>query len=131
MMVMHVDKLDEFKEFAKTKPFLKERVKKKETTWQELYEHYDLFGENDELFQEKEEKVETPTSEESEKEEKKEDASLGGILDALNGFNPEKISEGLSGMKKILNILGEVTKPEEGSFFSKRKANRPYQRNDD
>ena len=35
--------INEFKEFVKTKPFLLEKVRKGDTTWQKLYESYDLY----------------------------------------------------------------------------------------
>ena len=47
-----MDKLEEFKEFIKDKPFLREKVDRKETTWQSLYETYDLFGKNADIFKE-------------------------------------------------------------------------------
>jgi len=47
-----MDKLDEFKEFIKDKPFLREKVNNKETTWQSLYETYDLFGKDADVFKE-------------------------------------------------------------------------------
>ena len=110
-MVMHMSKLDEFKAFAHERPFLREKVKQGEMTWQELYERYDIYGPDDEIFKEKE--------------------GLDSILDAISGFDVDKISDGLNGMKKILNVLSEVTRPEETPPLSRRKMSKPYQRNDD
>lgn len=130
IMVMHMSKLDEFKAFAHERPFLREKVKQGEITWQELYERYDIYGPDDEIFKEKEpkkeEKEESSTSETKEKKE-----GLDSILDAISGFDVDKISDGLNGMKKILNVLSEVTRPEETPPLSRRKMSKPYQRNDD
>lgn len=129
-MVMYMSKLDEFKAFAHERPFLREKVKQGEMTWQELYERYDIYGPDDEIFKEKEpkkeEKEESSTSETKEKKE-----GLDSILDAISGFDVDKISDGLNGMKKILNVLSEVTRPEETPPLSRRKMSKPYQRNDD
>lgn len=129
-MVMHMSKLDEFKAFAHERLFLREKVKQGEMTWQELYERYDIYGPDDEIFKEKEpkkeEKEESSTSETKEKKE-----GLDSILDAISGFDVDKISDGLNGMKKILNVLSEVTRPEETPPLSRRKMSKPYQRNDD
>lgn len=129
-MVMHMSKLDEFKAFAHERPFLREKVKQGEMTWQELYERYDIYGPDDEIFKEKEpkkeEKEESSTSETKEKKE-----GLDSILDAISGFDVDKIGDGLNGMKKILNVLSEVTRPEETPPLSRRKMSKPYQRNDD
>ncbi|MCH5172428.1 MAG: hypothetical protein J1F31_06350 [Erysipelotrichales bacterium] len=123
-----MNKLEEFREFAKTKPFLKTLVENGTYTWQDLFERYDIYGSEDEVFKEEKEE-EKEESEETTHEEKKE--GLGSILDAISGFDADKISDGLNGMKKILGILSEVTKPDEAPKVSKRKMSRPYQRNDD
>ncbi len=124
-----MNKLEEFKEFAKTKPFLKTYVEIGKYTWQDLFERYDIYGPDDDVFKEELEKEKTNGEEETKTSEKKE--GLGSILDAISGFDADKISEGLNGMKKILGILSEVTKPDELPKVSKRKMSRPYQRNDD
>lgn len=122
-----MNKLEEFKEFAKTKPFLRDYVENNKYTWQDLFERYDIYGPDDDVF--KEDTPEQEEATEEPQEEKKE--GLGSILDAISGFDADKLSEGLNGMKKILGILSEVTKPDELPKVSKRKMSRPYQRNDD
>lgn len=125
-----MDKLEEFRKFASQKPHLKDLVKEGKTSWQELFEHYDIYGEEDELFKEEEKKEYSSFSEKTTKEEPKKD-SLNSIFDTISGFDPDKLSDGLNGMKKILGILQEVTRPEEPINLSRRKMARPYQRNDD
>ena len=49
----------------------------------------------------------------------------------IAGIDVNKISDGLNGMKKILNILNEVTKPEEQPMVTRRKMSKPYKRSDD
>ena len=48
----------------------------------------------------------------------------------FEGIDTNKISEGLNGMKKILNILQEVTSTEEATSFT-RRSQKPYKRDDD
>ena len=62
---------------------------------------------------------------------KSKNEGLGGIFDLISGFDADKIQEGLNGMKKILAVLGELSKPEEQDVFDARSTKRPYQRNDD
>ena len=45
-----MDKKDEFKEFIKSKPELVDLVKNKKYTWQDFYEVYDLYGNNDDVW---------------------------------------------------------------------------------
>ena len=117
-----MDKLEEFKNFIKDKPFLREKVNNKETTWQSLYETYDLFGKEADVF----------------KEEKADDSSTrsngsngnNSLLKMLEGVNLDKISENLEGVKKILGVLGEFTKKEDPKV-GRRSVNRTLRRYDD
>ena len=119
---------ESFKEFVKEKPFLKEKVKNKETTWQELFERYDLYGEDDEIFKEKDEenKKENKEEENVEKEE-----GITSLLGLLSGLDMDKISESLNSMKKVLSILSEVTRKDDDSSFTSRKKTAPYVKEDD
>ena len=45
-----MDKKEEFKTFIKDKEFLIDKVNNGETTWQKLYEIYDLYGESAAIF---------------------------------------------------------------------------------
>ena len=119
---------DDFREFVKDKPFLKDLVKNKEYTWQELYERYDLYGPEDEVFLEKEEDEEQV---EEEKEESSDAEGFSSILGLLSGLDMDKISDSLSSMKKVLNILAEVTKKDDDIDLTKRKRTRPYMKEDD
>lgn len=116
-----MDKLNKFKEFVKDKPFLQERVDKKETTWQSLYETYDLFGEDADVFK---------NVNADNKEENKSRNSNNSILKMLEGVNLDKISENLEGMKKILGVLGEFSKKEDPKL-NRRTSNRGVRRYDD
>lgn len=117
-----MDKLDEFKEFIKDRPFLREKVNNNETTWQSLYETYDLFGKDADVF----------------KEDKMLDNNVrnnsnngnNSILKMLEGVNLDKISENLEGMKKILGVLGEFTRKED-SKVGRRNIDRTPRRYDD
>ena len=117
-----MDKLDEFKEFIKDKPFLKERVNKKEATWQSLYETYDLFGKDADVF--KDIKVEENNFRNNSNN------GNNSILKMLEWVNLDKISENLEGMKKILGVLGEFTKKEDPKV-SRRNTYRGPRRYDD
>ena len=113
-----MDKMEEFKKFASSKPFLKKKVENKETTWQELYERYDIYGENDDIFKE------------NEKESKRKNGdSFSAFMDMINNIDIDKITEGLNGMKKVLSILSEVTNKDENT--SRKKMNQPYERDID
>ncbi|MDD6302019.1 MAG: spore coat protein YlbD [Bacillales bacterium] len=113
-----MDKMEKFKKFVSSRPYLKDKVDAKKTSWQELFEHYDLYGEDDEIFIE-------------EKQERKQKSNFSNVLDMLSGIDIDKIADGLNGMKKVLNILSEVMVNDENPSYSKRKMNQPYSRDDD
>ena len=54
-------KLDEFKEFVKKHPLVKQKVLNGEKTWQQLYEDYVILGESS-FEDEKEKEVEKMTN---------------------------------------------------------------------
>lgn len=117
--------MDDFKKFVSQKPYLKDKINRKETTWQELYEHYDLYGEDDELFKDNEEKENMDDNDSSNQEK-----GLNGLFDMLSGIDIDKIADGLSGMRKVLGILSELTQNQDNvNDFSKRS--KPYSRDDD
>ena len=116
-----MNKLDEFKEFIKDKPFLRDKVNNKETTWQSLYETYDLFGKDADVFKDVKEENHVRNNPNN---------GNNSILKMLEGVNLDKISENLEGMKKILGVLGEFTRKEEPKT-SRRNINRTPRRYDD
>lgn len=135
-----MDKFEEFKNYCKDKEYLKDYVKEGKFTWQELYEIYDIYGPEADEFktpadesntEEESENSEAKTESAAKEENKTKKEGLGGIFDLISGFDADKIQEGLNGMKKILAVLGEISKPEESDFVSQRSMKRPYQRNDD
>ena len=119
-----MDKLDEFKEFIKDKPFLREKVNNKETTWQSLYETYDLFGKDADVFKEHKEEIKNENN-------VRNNGGPNSLLKMLEGVNLDKINENLEGMKKILGVLGEFTKKESPSVNNRRNSSRTTRRYDD
>ena len=102
-----------------------EKVKNKETSWQELFERFDLYGKDDEIFLDKQE-------EKTEEKKEEKDDSMSSFLNLISGIDVDKISDGLNGMKKILNILSEITTGDEKvNFTSSRRNQKPYKRDDD
>lgn len=94
-----MDKLDEFKQFVKDKPFLANKVKDGTFSWQTLYETYDMFGKDHEFF--KEESTNTTQTEEQSTD------SLGKLFKQLSKVDTKKISDGLENVKKIVGIIDE------------------------
>ena len=120
-----MSKMDDFKKFVSKKPYLKDKINKKETTWQELYEHYDLYGEDDEIFKDEENK-----EEESQGNQSSQENSINGLFDMLSGIDIDKIADGLNGMRKVLSILGELSSTKDDRNMKNPKP-KPFSRDDD
>lgn len=122
-----MDKLEKFKEFIKDKEFLIDKVNNKETTWQNLFEIYDLYGENASIFKP------TKETEQINNENRTTDANnesrVSSLLKAFEGVDVNKINENLEGVRKILAVLGEFTKKDD--VKPKRTYERPSNRYDD
>lgn len=104
-----MDKKEEFKTFIKDKEFLIDKVNNGETTWQKLYEVYDLYGESAAIF-----KMENKESRES---------KSNNLLKAFEDIDVNKINENLEGVRKILAVLGEFSKKDDTKV--KRSYNKP------
>ena len=99
----YMDKLDEFKQFVKDKPFLANKVKDGTFSWQTLYETYDMFGKEHEFF--KDDTINETTSDN--KEDDKNNDSLGKLFKQLSKVDTKKISDGLENVKKIVGLIDE------------------------
>ena len=119
-----MDKLDKFKEFIKDKEFLIDKVNNKETTWQNLYEIYDLYGEDASIFKQKEE-----IKEENNSSQTSNDNRVNTLLKAFEGVDVNKINENLEGVRKVLAVLSEFSKKDD--IKPKRTYEKPNNRYDD
>lgn len=120
LVVIFMDKLDKFKEFIKDKEFLIDKVNKGETTWQNLYEIYDLYGEGASIFN-------NATIDEGKTINN--ENRVNNLLKAFEGVDVNKINENLEGVRKVLAVLSEFTKKDDTK--PKRTYDRPNNRYDD
>ena len=120
LVVIFMDKLDKFKEFIKDKEFLIDKVNKGETTWQNLYEIYDLYGEGASIFN-------NATIDEGKTINN--ENRVNNLLKAFEGVDVNKINENLEGVRKVLAVLSEFTKKDDAK--PKRTYDRPNNRYDD
>ena len=119
-----MDKLDEFKAFIKDKEFLIDKVNNKEITWQGLYEIYDLYGKDASIFINNIQNDSKQTNKSSTNEGK-----VNNLLKAFEGVDVNKINENLEGVRKILAVLSEFSKKDDGK--PKRTYDNPNNRYDD
>ena len=112
-----MNRMEEFQKFIANNPSLKTLVDNKDYTWQELYNRYLQNGEKDPVFLKH-----MNTS----KNEEETSNTITSFFDALKGVDIDKVAEGLNSMKKILNVISEVT-----SVEPSRKKNTSFIKDDD
>lgn len=98
-----MNKLDEFKKFIKNNSFLVDKVHNKETTWQKLYEIYDIYGPEHEMF--KKNIINNKASSLLTKD------GLNNAFNVIKNVDLEKVSNGLENVKKVVGAIQEITKP--------------------
>ena len=84
-----MDKKEEFKNFAKSHPELINYVNNSSSSWQKLYEIYDIYGDD--------EKVWEPYF----------NSRSTSITDIIKNINVDNMGEHINNAKKLLNVIGE------------------------
>jgi hypothetical protein len=113
---------ESFKLFVSKNPNFAKSVSSGKTSWQKLYELYDLYGENNEVWNDyRTEKVTSSTTTEAATT----GLSLKGILNSLKGINLESLQENVSSIQKAVGFLEDITReiPKKDDKKKKEKKN--------
>lgn len=91
-----------FKEFVKKNPSLIKHVKSGDMTWQKFYEMYDLYGEDDNVWNDyiKQEVAEKAA------------VSSVGLVDFLSWLktiNLDSLQEGIGSVQRVLGVFQDLT----------------------
>ena len=92
---------EEFKKFVYNHPEFIDMVKSNKTTWQKLYELYDLYGEDENIWN----KYKSPTI--------KDNIDIKGLFNTLKNINLDSLEENISSIQKAVGLVEEFTRPEE------------------
>lgn len=123
-------KIDNFKSFVRKNPNLITYVREKNTSWQELYELYDLYGEDPTIWNKylnkEEKKIEEQTTSTSNTN------PLNNILTMAKNIDADKLQDGLSSIQKAVDLFGGLLVKDKGTFTKSDYLPRPvYKRFDD
>lgn len=105
-------KIDNFKEFVRNNPNLISYVHQGEYSWQYFYELYDLYGENNDIWNKylsKKEEVSSnlnSTTNDNRSSNNNTNNSLGNIVDMVKKLDPNKLQDGLSSVQKAIDLFG-------------------------
>lgn len=103
-------KKEEFKNFVKNNPSLIKYVKNNEMTWQKFYEMYDLYGEDNDIWNNyiKKENV-------VKKEEKLTKAGIAGltlseIVNFFKSVDLDSLQESIGNVQRVLGVVQDFSK---------------------
>lgn len=111
-------KINEFKEFVKTHPSLLKSVNSGKITWQRLYEMYDLYGSDSNVFNEYL-NTENNISNKNINDYK-------NVIDTLKNIDMDSVKSNLTSLQKALTFLEDFTKPDDLTKVSKVVNPRPF-----
>ena len=100
-----MDKKDAFREFIRSKPYLVTKVKNKETSWQDLYEVYDLYGEDETAWNKfKDDDRAAPLSE---------------LASLVKNINMDNVQKHINNVQKAVSLIQELTSKTTPNIVSK------------
>ena len=91
-----MSKKDEFKKFISNNPDYINYVKNNKVSWQSLYELYDIYGEDKNVW-------------DKYLKNNNEAINLKGLLNTLKNINIDSLEENISSIEKAINIVEELT----------------------
>ena len=94
-----MDKKEEFKNFVKKHPELISYVKNKKNTWQDFYEIYDIYGEDESVWN---------------KYEADDDRALpiAELSNIVKNINMDNIQKHINNAQKVIGVIQELTTKE-------------------
>ena len=98
-------KIDNFKLFVKNNPNLITYVKNNTMSWQKFYELYDLYGEDNNVWNEY---LNKDTTVNTTKTESKKSNKFSDILDMAKNLDTNKLQDGLSSVQKAIGLIGDI-----------------------
>ena len=104
-----MSKKEDFKKFISNHTEFVDYVKTHNTTWQELYELYDLYGENNDIWKRYLKKDITDS------------INIKGLFNTLKNINLDSLEENITSIQKAVGLVEELTKNEENKEITSKE----------
>lgn len=121
-------KIDNFKLFVKNNPNLITYVKNNTMSWQKFYELYDLYGEDNNVWNEY---LNKDTTVNTTKTESKKSNKFSDILDMAKNLDTNKLQDGISSVQKAIGLIGDILVKDKNPDASTYNPRPIYRRFDD
>ena len=96
---------EQFKEFVKKNPILIKYVDSNEMTWQKFYEMYDLYGENDSVWDKYLESNKTKSISDITKT-----SAFTDFIAFLKTINLDSLQEGIGSIQRVLGVFQDFSR---------------------
>lgn len=107
-----MDKKEEFKLFVRKYPSFATYVQNKSTTWQDLYELWDMYGDDDNVFS----KYKTLANND-----------LNSIVTSIKNINMDNVKKNLNSIEKGIKLLQDFVKKEDPVPYEPRPLFRKFE----
>ena len=97
-----MDNIDNFKLFVRKNPNLYTYIQDGSMTWQKFYEIYDMYGEDNEVWN-------------NFKKSNSKNTSLNDIINIAKNIDINKLQEGINSLSKVVGLFGDL--------FNKKEVN--------
>jgi hypothetical protein len=115
-----MSKIDDFKKFVNSHSEFVDYVKKENVSWQKLYELYDIYGENSNIWDKY-----LSSSEKS--------INIKNIFNSIKNINLDSLEENINSIQKAVGLVEEFTKTdkkEEEKTSKREEINSLYSENE-
>lgn len=116
-------KKDEFKIFASKNKYLANAVNSGKTTWQKLFEMFDIYGEESDIWNSFKIFKEV-------KEEKNLSSTVKSVIDNIKKIDVDKLEENIGSLQKALGFLEEIVVTKDSKKEDKPKKEKKKSIND-
>lgn len=123
-----MEKIDSFKEFVRNNNYLINYTKNGSKTWQDLYEMYDLYGEDRDAWNKY---LNEDTRNTTQTASSKTPNYIEEIVKMAKNIDMDKVQEGITSLQKTLGLFGDLFASKSSSNTKEYNPRPLYRRFDD